>query len=271
MPKPPKATAATAATFTPQEIRESFNAGQTSLWEKGVERLCSQCKIEDYIRFLTGLHGEVDKWVAEFSALVDYLGRKGRFYLYDQYFINAIEITVKYHRRIGAEAIITQKPWDGLDPTRALWMACIPYATARFLTRIGDWPAGNLAVAEYLGKDPDRHEKMETKTQYYVNRQAELFGNCCIDAKTTAEENNHHRWLSEPLMRRIYVGYTGLNEWDVENEEVRQKMVGEVLQLIKDRASKIQEKWDNDIKALRRPDHMDADADSRTLVDLSVS
>jgi hypothetical protein len=63
-----------------------------------------------------------------------------------------------------------------------------------------------------------------------------------------------HRWLSESLIRRIYVGYRGLNEWDVGNEEVQQKIVDKVLQLIEDRGSKIRDKWDNNIKALRRPD-----------------
>jgi hypothetical protein len=67
MPKPSKAT---AATFTEQGIRELFNTKQTSLWEKGVEYLYSQHQIESYIRFLTNSVGEVDKWVAEFSALV---------------------------------------------------------------------------------------------------------------------------------------------------------------------------------------------------------
>jgi hypothetical protein len=79
-----------------------------------------------------------------------------------------------------------------------------------------------------------------------------------------------HRWLSESLIRRIYVAYRGLNEWDVGNEEVQQKIVDEVLQLIEDRGSKIRDKWDNDIKALRRPDleSTGAGADSLTLVDL---
>jgi hypothetical protein len=76
MPKSSKATAATKATFTGQEVHQLFNTKQTSLWEEGVEYLCSQHQIENYIRFLTNSVGEADKWVAEFSALVDYLGRK---------------------------------------------------------------------------------------------------------------------------------------------------------------------------------------------------
>jgi hypothetical protein len=110
---------------------------------------------------------------------------------------------------------------------------------------------------------------METNTQYYVNCQAKLFSTCCDDAQSTAKRNNYRRWLSELPIRRIYVGYRGLNEWDVGHEEVQQKMVDEVLKLIEDRGSEIQDKWDNDIKALRRPDleNTDAGVDDITLVD----
>ena len=178
MPKSSKAIAATKATFTEQEVRELFNTKQTSLWEQGIKYLCSQHRIENYIRLFMDSVGEADKWVAEFSALVDYLGRKGLFYDHDYCFISAIQITVKYHRRRGAEAIITQQHWNGLDPTKALCLACIPYANASSLTRISNWPAGSLALAECLRKHSDRHEKMETNTQYYVNCQAKLFSTC---------------------------------------------------------------------------------------------
>jgi hypothetical protein len=280
MPKPSKATAATKATFTEREVHELFNTKHTSHWEEGVEYLCGQYQIDKYIVFLTHSGGEEDKWVTEFSALADYLGRKGQFYLHDCYFIRAIEAIVNGHRRRWAEAIVTQQYWNGLDPTKALCLACIPYANASSLTQISNWSAGSLALAECLRKHSDHHEKKETNTQYYVNRQAKLFSACCRDAQSTAERNNYRRWLSESLIRRIYVGYRGLNEWDVGNEEVRQKTVNEVLQLIEDRGSEIQDEWDNDIKALRRPDlerealgrpdpeNTDADGDNITLVDL---
>src|SRR5450432_671900 len=100
--------AAIKATFTDLDVRGLFNTKQTSLWEEGVEYLCSQHRIESYIRFLTASVEEADKWVAEFSALVDYLGRKRQFCRYGYCFIGAIEIIVNYHRRRGAEAIITQ-------------------------------------------------------------------------------------------------------------------------------------------------------------------
>jgi hypothetical protein len=251
MPKSSKATA-TKATFTEQGVRELFNTKQTSLWEEGVECLCIQHRIESYIRFLTSVE-EADKWVAEFSALVDYLGRKRRFCTYGYCFINVIEITINHHRRRGAEAIITQQHWNGLDHTKALCLACIPYANASSLTRISNWPAGSLALAECLRKHSDRREEMKTDTRYYVNSKAKLLSTCCDDARSTAKTNNHDLWLSELLIQRIYVGYRGLNEWDVGNEEVRQKTVNEVLQLIEDRGSEIQDEWDNDIKDLRRP------------------
>jgi hypothetical protein len=46
--------------------------------------------------------------------------------------------------------------------------------------------------------------------------------------------------------------------------------VDEVLQLIKDRKSKIRDKWDNDIKALRKPnlESIGAGTDSLTLINL---
>ena len=62
-----------------------------------------------------------------------------------------------------------------------------------------------------------------------------------------------------------------MNEWDVGNEEIQQKIGDEVLQLIEAQGSEIQDKWENDFKALERSDleNRDADADVLTLVEPS--
>ena len=97
-------------------------------------------------------------------------------------------------------------------------MAFIPYATADTLRVIGSSTAGCSALAECLHKQPGRREKMETTGNYYVNFKAQIFSSCSSEAREKAEQENYRLWLQESLSKRIHVGYSGLEEWGVVEE-----------------------------------------------------
>src|SRR2546421_11568414 len=84
----------------------------------------------------------ISERVAEFSALVDYLGPKGEFHHHEHAFVSAIMRADSRHRRSEAETILMQENWEGVNLAKDLCVACIPYATAGTLREIGSFTAG---------------------------------------------------------------------------------------------------------------------------------
>ena len=125
--------------------------------------------------------------VTEFSAVVDYLGPKGEFRRRESGFVSAIKRADFRRRRNEAEAILKRENWEGVDLTKGLCLACIPYATAGTLRIICDFTASCSALAECLRKQPGRREKMETTENHYVNIKASIFNICSSEARENAE------------------------------------------------------------------------------------
>jgi hypothetical protein len=92
-------------TTTPEpSLQQLFDNRQTSLWEEGVSCLCKERKLDKYILDL-----EESERVAEFSALVNYLGPKGEFRHHEYGFVNAVKRADSRYRRSEAEAILTRE------------------------------------------------------------------------------------------------------------------------------------------------------------------
>ena len=256
-------------TTTPKpSLQQLFDSRQTSLWEEGVRCLCKEYKLNGYL-----LNLEEGKRVAEFSALVNYLGPKGEFRHHEHGFVSAIMRADSRHRRSEAEAILMRQNWEGVNLAKDLCVACIPYATAGTLREIGSFTAGCSALGECLRKQPDRREKLETTGNYYVNLKAQIFSGCSPEAREKAEQENYHLWLQESLSKRIHVGHSGLEEWGIAEENICQAHVDYVLSLIQTRVSELQHERENAIKdaTKRKPQDLedpDPDADVRTLVEV---